>query len=167
MALTNLSAHPAGLMRASDSRPSILVSPSATSAAYRIVAVIFHISARARLPSCSQSGHFAPAEKAFGIIHSTVGPPVLVRCRALPNRGHLLAVLDNMTPVSSTSSSVASCCLADGSGGQTTSFAIAPRFALPVSSPTHHCACQRLHPQHHQHTSRRLPRPSCSLSLEP
>lgn len=47
-----------GPMRAPDSRPSILVSPAATGAAYGTVALISQVSTGARLSSCSPFGRY-------------------------------------------------------------------------------------------------------------
>lgn len=92
-----------------------------------------------------------------------LGPPVYPgNRRALSNRGHLLAVLDNMTPVMS----VLICCIV--SPCRRIRWAKRPRSRLHLGPPSrsrHSLIIVHFngpHPQHYQSTSRRLPRPSCS-----
>lgn len=150
---------PAGPMRAPDSRPSISVSPAARSAAYRTGAVMSPVSSEARLSSCSPSGCHRSCWKAIW----DLGPPVSPgKRRALSNPGHLLAVLDNMTPVSN----LLFYCIV--SPCRRISWAKRPRSRPhlgPLSRSRHSLITVHfngLHPQHYQRTSRRLPRPSCS-----
>lgn len=146
VALTNLSSAdaPAGLMRAPDSRPSISVSPSAMSAAYRTVAVI----------SKSPPGHellsvptFCACWKPFGVWDRQCPRAPDENCHTT---GASCPPWTTSHLQSTTSPSVAPYRLVDGSTAQTASSAIIFRFALPVSSLSHHRACQRLHPWHYQ-----------------
>lgn len=159
VALTNLSSAdaPAGLMRAPDSRPSISVF------AIRNECCLPHccgnIPSLHRGTSCFPSRHFAPVRRPFGGWDRQCPRAPDENCQTT---GASCPPWTTSHLQSSTSLSVAPYRLVDGSTAQTASSAITSRLALPVSSLSHHRACQRLHSWHYQHTSPRRPGASCS-----